>query len=127
MSLTLKQARFVKEFLIDLNATQAAIRAGYSAKTAAAIGHENLKKTEVDRAITEAQRTIEEKLDISAERVVMELAKLAFSNMLDYTKVTEYGQLDTDLSNLTRDQAAAIAEVTSERVRILAVPSPALS
>ena len=44
MAMTDKQAAFVREYLIDLNATQAAIRAGYSEKTARAIGHENLGK-----------------------------------------------------------------------------------
>lgn len=45
MALTAKQRRFVEEYLVDLNATQAAIRAGYSSKTAASIGEENLRKT----------------------------------------------------------------------------------
>ncbi len=55
MSLTPKQARFVEEYLIDLNATQAAIRAGYSAKTARAMGCENLTKPDIQAAVTEAQ------------------------------------------------------------------------
>lgn len=53
--LTDKQQRFVDEYLIDLNATQAAIRAGYSEKTAYSVGHENLKKPEIQKAIQEAQ------------------------------------------------------------------------
>ena len=52
MSLTAKQARFVEEYLIDLNATQAAIRAGYSEKTAAAVGHENLRKPKIAESLT---------------------------------------------------------------------------
>jgi len=54
-NLTPKQQRFVEEYLIDLNATQAAIRAGYSEKTAYSVGHENLKKPEIQKAIEEAQ------------------------------------------------------------------------
>ena len=54
-NLTPKQQRFVEEYLIDLNATQAAIRAGYSEKTAYSVGHENLKKPEIQKAIQEAQ------------------------------------------------------------------------
>src|SRR3954469_10551657 len=53
-SLTPKQRRFVTEYLIDLNATQAAIRAGYSRETAGAIGHENLQKPEIAQAIERA-------------------------------------------------------------------------
>ncbi len=49
MSLTPKQQLFVAEYLVDLNATQAAVRAGYSKKTAYSVGHENLKKPEVPR------------------------------------------------------------------------------
>jgi len=47
MALTAKQKVFVAEYLVDLNATQAAVRAGYSEKTAYSVGHENLKKPEV--------------------------------------------------------------------------------
>ena len=54
-NLTPKQQRFVDEYLIDLNATQAAIRAGYSEKTAYSVGSENLRKPEVQEAIQEAQ------------------------------------------------------------------------
>lgn len=53
--LTDKQQRFVDEYLIDLNATQAAIRAGYSEKTADSIGLQLLRKTQVAEAIEEAQ------------------------------------------------------------------------
>jgi phage terminase small subunit len=55
MPLTPKQEHFVEEYLIDLNATQAAIRAGYSEKTADQQGHQLLKKTLVSAAIAEAQ------------------------------------------------------------------------
>lgn len=50
--MTRKQKRFVEEYLVDLNATQAAIRAGYSPNTAGSIGEENLKKPEIKNAIT---------------------------------------------------------------------------
>lgn len=54
MALTAKQQRFVEEYLVDLNATQAAVRAGYSKKTAGAIGGENLEKPEIQEAIQKA-------------------------------------------------------------------------
>ena len=56
MSLNIKQAAFVREYLVDFNATQAAIRAGYSAKTAGQIGHELLKKPEIQKTLKEFQQ-----------------------------------------------------------------------
>jgi len=75
--LTPKQEMFVKEYLVDLNATQAAIRAGYSKKTADRIGPELLGKTCVARAIEEANRKRAEKLELSAEWVLENLKNVA--------------------------------------------------
>lgn len=81
--LTRKQKCFVEEYLIDLNATQAAIRAGYSPDTAKDIGCENLAKpnirNEIDKAIAERSK----RTGVNADRVVRELAKIAFSNASD--------------------------------------------
>lgn len=68
--LTPKQERFVSEYLVDLNATQAAIRAGYSEHTAKAIGHENLTKPDIAAAIAKAQGKVAERLDLSAAYVL---------------------------------------------------------
>lgn len=68
--LTQKQQRFVEEYLVDLNATQAAIRAGYSAKTAASIGEENLRKPDIPRAIEEAKKTRSERTAIDQDYVL---------------------------------------------------------
>lgn len=68
--LTPKQKRFVDEYLIDLNATQAAIRAGYSAKTAYSIGEENLKKPEIKAAVDEAITKRADKTGIDQEYVI---------------------------------------------------------
>lgn len=73
--LTDKQKRFVDEYLIDLNATQAAIRAGYSEKTAGAVGFENLKKPEIQEAIAKAQLERSERTKITKDLVVKELYK----------------------------------------------------
>lgn len=112
--MTPKQQRFVEEYLIDLNATQAATRAGYSEKTAYSIGQENLKKPEIAAAIEERRKTITEKLEITQERVLAELAKIGFANMQDYMVAGSNGDPYLDFSGLTRDQAAALAEVTVE-------------
>lgn len=71
--LTDRQQRFVDEYLIDLNATQAAIRAGYSKKTADVVGWQLLRKTLVSEAIAEKQQRLQVKTEVTAERVVREL------------------------------------------------------
>lgn len=67
-----KQQKFVDEYLVDLNATQAAIRAGYSANTAAEQGYENLRKPHIQLAIAEARKAQQERTQITADRVVTE-------------------------------------------------------
>jgi phage terminase small subunit len=111
MALTAKQARFVAEYLIDLNATQAAIRAGYSARTAAEIGYELLRRPAVAAAIAEAQAARAQRMEITADRVVAELAKIGFANMADYMRVGADGDPVLDFSTLTRDQASALIEI----------------
>jgi len=74
--LTEKQKMFVKEYLIDLNATQAAIRAEYSEKTAYSIGQENLKKPDIQEAIQEAMNERSDKVEIRAEDVLAGIKKL---------------------------------------------------
>ena len=112
MKLTPKQARFVQEYLIDLNAAQAAIRAGYSAKTARVIGHENLRKPDIAAAIEKAKAKRAERTELTSDMVVDELRKIGFANMADYMKSTPQGDPYLDFSALTRDQTAALSEVT---------------
>ncbi|MGR3574028.1 MAG: terminase small subunit [Sagittula sp.] len=83
MTLTAKQARFVEEYLIDLNATQAAIRAGYSAKTARSQGQRLLTNVDVERALSEAQSKRSEKTGINAEWVLKRLADEAEADVAD--------------------------------------------
>ena len=78
MALTKKQQLFVEEYLKDLNATQAAIRAGYSAKTAYAIAEKLLRKAEIKQAIQEAMKARSDRTEITQDRVLQELARLAF-------------------------------------------------
>lgn len=105
MPLTPKQSMFVIEYLIDLNATQAAIRAGYSEKTAGQIGEQNLKKLEVAEAIQEAMDKRAAKIEITSDTVLQELAKLAFSNLQDF--YDEDGTLKP-IHTLPRDIAACL-------------------
>lgn len=83
--LTPKQARFVEEYLIDLNATQAAVRTGYSAKTAYSQGQRLLKVVEVATAIEVAQAERAERTKITADQVLAELVKVGFANLSDVT------------------------------------------
>lgn len=113
-NLSPKQRRFVAEYLVDLNATQAAIRAGYSERTARSIGQENLTKPDIRRAIEEAESEHLERVGVRASAVLEELARLGFSNMLDYLNISRDGEPYVDLSEMTREQAAAVQEVTVE-------------
>ncbi len=79
-NLTEKQKRFCEEYLIDLNATQSAIRAGYSAKTADRIASENLRKLEVQNYISKLREQQSERTGITSDKVISELEKVAFSD-----------------------------------------------
>lgn len=79
--LTAKQRAFVREYLVDLNATQAAIRAGYSEDTAYAIGAENLRKPQLASAIDAAMKLRSERTQITADMVLKELAKIGFADI----------------------------------------------
>lgn len=78
--LTDKQQRFVDEYLIDLNATQACIRAGYSVKTANEQGAQNLAKLSIQEAIAKEMAERSKRTGINQDRVVTELARIAFIN-----------------------------------------------
>lgn len=105
--LTAKQQRFVEEYLIDLNATRAAIRSGYSNASAYSIGIENLNKpvikSHIDAAIAERSR----RTGINAERVLRELARIAFVNASDVINMDSVTIKET----ASEDDTAAIASV----------------
>jgi len=82
--LTDKQRMFVKEYLVDLNATQAAIRAGYSENNADKIGSELLGKTRVKEEIQKGMDNRSKRLDITADKVLQELAHIAFDDIKNY-------------------------------------------
>ncbi len=81
--MTEKQQCFVSEYLIDLNATQAAIRAGYSAKTADQQGSRMLANVKVQQAISEAMAERSRRTGVNQDRVVMELSRIAFLKITD--------------------------------------------
>lgn len=100
--LSAKQRRFIAEYLTDGNGTQAAIRANYAKRSAGSQAFDLLKKPEIQAAIQERLA----KYEVTAERVIAELARLAFANLLDHEGAIAEGSL----SELTRDQAAGLVE-----------------
>ncbi len=106
-NLTGKQQQFVDEYLIDLNATQAAIRAGYSTKNADKIGSELLGKTRVAEAISEKMAERSKRTGVNQDRVVLELAKIAFVNAADVIDP----ESATIKDGATHDDTAAIQSV----------------
>lgn len=111
-TLTDKQIRFVDEYLVDLNATQAAIRAGYSPKTAYSIGGELLNKPEIKSRVDIAQAERSKRTGINQDRVLRELAKVAFVNAPD---VIDFNDA-TIKDNASSDDTAAIASVKVKKI-----------
>lgn len=107
MALTAKQEKFVQEYLIDLNATQAAIRAGYSPASAEAIGYENLNKPQIRARIDARMAELSRRTGVNQERIIRELARIAFLNPTDIVDVDD-ASLKEDAS---AEDTAAIASV----------------
>lgn len=108
--LTEKQQRFVEEYLIDLNATQAAIRAGYSVKTANEQGSQNLAKLSIQSAIAEAMAERSKRTGVNQDRVVQELARIAFVKATDI--VDAEGRIK---ESATDDDLACIEVIKHEK------------
>lgn len=111
MKLPPRQQAFVREYLLDLNATQAAIRAGYSAKTAEQQGPRLLGIVGVREAIAAAQQKRSARTEITQDRVLQEIARLAFLDpKLFYN---EDGSMRT-VPEMADDAAAAVTSVEVE-------------
>ncbi len=107
-----KQEKFLREYLIDQNAYQAALRAGYSPATARA-QHTLLRNPVVARKIEELRQAGLRKIELKLERVLEEAAKIAFANMAHYTRVAGEERV-IHLAEATEDQLAAVSELTVE-------------
>jgi len=138
--LTAKQKAFVAEYLIDLNATQAAIRAGYSERTAEQMAYKLVQKSSVQEAIQEAMKNREQRTQITQDKVLNELAKIAFANGTDFASLKtgtkkeqvwneetqEYEEVEVekqfvqfvDTDTLPPDKKAAIAAIKETRYGI---------
>lgn len=108
--LTEKQKMFVQEYLIDLNATQAAIRAGYSPKTANEQGSRLLAKVSIKEEIEREMAKRSRRTGISQDRVLQEYAKVAFANIEDI--VNTDGTLK---ETATREDMAAVSSIKTKK------------
>lgn len=107
--------QFAREYVIDRNGTRAAIAAGYSEETAGSQACRLLTNVKVRKIIDRLTSQRASKLDLKAERVLEEISRLAFSNMMDYMEIDEDGNpKGLNLAMLTRDQAAAIQEISED-------------
>ena len=113
--LTAKRRRFVLEYLIDLNVTQAAIRAGYSPKTAMQQGSWLLSNVDVAAEIRREIAEQEKRTRITADRVLEEIAAIGFGDMGDYAYIDpNTGRLVLDVTGLPEGGTALIQEITQE-------------
>lgn len=110
--MTAKQKKFIDEYLIDLNATQAAIRAGYSPETARSIGSENLTKPDIRARIDKSMAVRSKRTGINQDRIIMELARIGLinpNNLINFNEAT------------VKEDAAAddLAAIASVKVKII--------
>lgn len=96
---------------MDLNATQAAIRAGYSEKSAARIAVELLNKTQVSTELQRVMKNREKRLEITQDMVLQELANIAFSNGSDFVQVSGGSVIVRDTQDIPTEKLSAIASV----------------
>lgn len=115
--LTPKQQTFVDEYLIDLNATQAAVRAGYSEKTARQVGNENLSKPDIADAIAAAQAERSQRTQVTADRVLLEMARIGYSDAMKHYVVDEDGHLS--LAEGAPEGATAAVASIKRKVRTI--------
>lgn len=114
--LTDKQKLFCKEYLVDLNATQAAIRAGYSADSASVIGSETLGKPYIQEEVQRLMEKRSKRTEITADRVLKELARIGFADHRNIISVDDGGNvIATPSSALSDDDAACISEISQTK------------
>lgn len=110
-----RHMKFVEEYLVDLNASQAAIRAGYKSKNASEVACRLLKRPDISEALQSRRLDLQQRTRITQERVLLEYARLAF---VDPRSIFEWGPdgiIIKDSNELSEDEAACIAEATELR------------
>lgn len=106
-----RQTLFIQEYLVDMNGTQAAIRAGYKGKNHDAIANQLLRIPWVVSEINAAMKKREQRTQITADRVLRKLESLAFASLGDFINIKENGDIELDLSRATPDQIAALGDI----------------
>lgn len=128
MALNERQKKFVDEYLIDLNATNAAIRAGYSEKTAYSIGHENLNKPEIQAQIKERRKDLQERTEVTQDKVIAELSKIGFAKLTDFVEYkTVKRVIDYEDGEPVIDWAMMVDAIDSSKVDGSAIQEVSIS
>jgi phage terminase small subunit len=108
--MTPKEIKFCQEYLLDLNATQAAIRAGYSKRSARQIGADNMAKPYISAWIDEQRKAAAKRTELTQDRILQEYAKIAFS---DIRKIFNEQNAVIDIKDIDDDTAASISSTES--------------
>lgn len=109
--LTNKMKQFCLEYLVDLNGTQAAIRAGYSPNSARQIADQNLSKLDIQAEIARLQQERRERTGITADKVLRELAYQSFARITGVCDFSQKGLVVKDSATLPDWEVATIQEV----------------
>jgi phage terminase small subunit len=133
--LTRKQQLFVHEYVVDFNATQAAIRAGYSAKRASEIGYQLLQKTTVREAVEEAWRDKIRRADITADDVLRLIIRAAYADIRDFVtwdddghdiRVRPSAEIDGELVTEVSEEVTEIGEMVKRTRKVKLVNKEAM-
>ncbi|WP_164738157.1 terminase small subunit [Frigidibacter oleivorans] len=114
--MTDRQKAFCREYLLDLNQTAAAIRAGYAPESAAVTASKLMRDPRVLAQIEAGKASRAERTEIDADRVIAELAKIGFASMRQFISIDGNGQPAIDLTSTPLDDLDALAEVSTETV-----------
>lgn len=112
--LTARQEKFVKAYVAYGNATKAGLEAGYGQKSAHVTANKMLKNPKIIAAIEQERKPIFNRYEVTAERIVQELARVGFTSMGDLMEVDANGNPDLKLKDLTDEQKTAISEFQTE-------------
>ncbi len=114
MALTKKQQAYVDEYLLDLNATQAAIRAGYSAKSPTSVGSKTSKSAKVQAAIAERMAERIKRVEVDQDRILLEIARLALN---DPRRAFDHNGALLPIKDWPDEVAAAISTIKVNEIR----------
>jgi len=107
-----RQKQFCLEYLVDLNATQAAIRSGYSTKTAGSVGSENLTKPEIVKEIKKQIDKTQDRTKVKIDRIVKELEKIVFFDIKSIVK--DYNECGVTFHTIDNIDGATIAHISEK-------------